>query len=88
MNKAWWTPEEYKQRVDQAAGRGDLGRQLIEQGNYGRALLSGVTDPTTVQRQTSLIVDPPNGRVPPLVAGAEKRRTPQGTYGKWSVQLA
>ena len=39
-------------------------------------------------RQTSLIVDPPNGRVPPLVAGAEKRRTPQGTYGKWSVQLA
>jgi hypothetical protein len=32
-------------------------------------------------RQTSLIVDPPNGRVPPLVAGAETRRTPQGTYG-------
>jgi len=32
-------------------------------------------------RQTSLIVDPPNGRAPALVAGAEKRRTPQGTYG-------
>jgi len=32
-------------------------------------------------KQTSLIVDPPNGRVPPLVPGAEKRRTPQGTYG-------
>ncbi len=32
-------------------------------------------------RQTSLIVDPPNGRVPPLVAGADKRRTPTGTYG-------
>jgi len=32
-------------------------------------------------RQTSLIVDPANGRTPPLVAGAEKRRTPQGTYG-------
>jgi len=32
-------------------------------------------------RQTSLIVDPPNGRVPSLVAGAEARRTPQGTYG-------
>jgi hypothetical protein len=27
-------------------------------------------------RQTSLIIDPPNGPVPPLVAGAEKRRTP------------
>jgi hypothetical protein len=32
-------------------------------------------------RQTSLIVDPPDGRAPALVAGAEKRRTPQGTYG-------
>ena len=32
-------------------------------------------------RQTSLIIDPPNGRAPALVAGAEKRRTPPGTYG-------
>jgi hypothetical protein len=32
-------------------------------------------------RQTSLIVDPANGRTPPLVAGAERRRTPQGSYG-------
>jgi hypothetical protein len=32
-------------------------------------------------RQTSLIIDPPNGRTPALVAGAEQRRTPQGTYG-------
>src|SRR6187551_436828 len=28
-------------------------------------------------RQTSLIVDPSNGRAPALVAGAEQRRTPQ-----------
>ena len=32
-------------------------------------------------RQTSLIVDPPDGRAPALVAGAEARRTPQGAYG-------
>src|SRR5881296_1664713 len=57
-NKAWWTEEEYKQRIVAAAGRGDLGRQLIEKGEYGRALLSGVTDPSTPQRQTTLIVDP------------------------------
>src|SRR6267142_2176251 len=44
MNKAFWTEAEFKQRVDAAAGRGDLGRQLIEKGEYGRALLSGVTD--------------------------------------------
>jgi hypothetical protein len=36
---------------------------------------------TRTFRQTSLIIDPPDGRAPALVAGAEKRRTPQGTYG-------
>jgi len=32
-------------------------------------------------RQTSLVVDPPDGRIPPLLPGAEARRTPVGTYG-------
>ena len=32
-------------------------------------------------RQTSLIIDPPNGRTPALVPAAEQRRTPPGTYG-------
>ena len=72
-NKAWLTEDEYKQRVDAALGRGDVGRQLIEQGNYGRALLSGVTDPTFPQRQTSLIVDPPNGRLPELTEEGKRR---------------
>jgi hypothetical protein len=72
-NKAWLTEEEYKQRVDAANGRGDQGRQLIEQGNYGAALLRGVTDPTQVQRQTSLIVDPPNGRLPELTEEGKRR---------------
>ena len=39
-------------------------------------------------RQTSLVVDPPNGRVPALVAGAEARRTPQGTYGNGPLDSA
>src|SRR5438270_1597899 len=37
MNKAWWTDEEYAKRVDAARGRGDLGRKLIEQGDFGKA---------------------------------------------------
>jgi len=73
MNKAWWTPEEYRQRVAAAAGRGDLGRQLIEKGEFGRALLSGVTDPSTPQRQTTLIVDPPSGLLPALTPEGRKR---------------
>ena len=64
MNKAWWTEEEYKQRIAASSGRGDPGRQLIEKGEYGKALLSGVTDPSTPQRQTTLIVDPPSGLLP------------------------
>jgi hypothetical protein len=73
MNKAWWTEAEHKQRIAAAAGRGDLGRQLIEKGEYGRALLSGVTDPSTPQRQTTLIVDPPNGLMPALTPEGKRR---------------
>ena len=73
MNKAWWTEEEYKQRIVTASGRGDLGRQQIEKGEYGRALLSGVTDPSTPQRQTTLIVDPPNGLLPALTPEGKRR---------------
>jgi hypothetical protein len=72
-NKAWLTDAEYKQAVDAALGRGDRGRQLIQQGNYGQALLSGVTDPTFPQRQTSLIVDPPNGRLPELTEEGKRQ---------------
>jgi len=73
MNKAWWTEEEHKQRIAAASGRGDPGRQLIEKGEYGRALLSGVTDPSTPQRQTTLIVDPPNGLLPALTPEGKRR---------------
>jgi hypothetical protein len=73
MNKAWWTEDEYKQRIAAAAGRGDPGRQAIEKGEYGRALLSGVTDPSTPQRQTTLIVDPPSGVLPALTPEGKRR---------------
>lgn len=73
MNKAWWTDEEHEQRVAAARGRGDRGRALIEQGEFGQALLTGVTDPSTPQRQTTLIVDPPDGLLPALTPEARRR---------------
>src|SRR5438105_585375 len=76
--KAWLTDEEYNQRLAAARGRVDQGRALIEQGNYGRALLSGVTDPSTPQRQTSLIVDPPDGQLPEITAEGKKRALSMG----------
>jgi hypothetical protein len=63
MAKAWRTEEEVKTAIAAAAGRGDRGRDLIAQGNFGAALLAGVTDPATPQRQTTLIVDPPDGKL-------------------------
>src|SRR5204862_2849789 len=82
-NKAWWTEEEYKQRIAAASGRGDPSRQMIEKGEYGRALLSGVTDPSTPQRQTTLIVDPPNGLLPPLTP--EGKRLALEMRSGWSL---
>ena len=83
MNKAWWTEDEHKQRLAAAAGRGDLGRELIAKGEFGRALLTGVTDPATPQRQTSLIVDPPNGLLPDLTPEAKRRALEMGS--SWSL---
>ena len=83
MKKAWWTEDEYKQRVAAAAGRGDLGRELIAKGEFGRALLTGVTDPATPQRQTSLIVDPPNGLLPALTPESKRRALQMGS--SWSL---
>jgi hypothetical protein len=83
MNKAWWTEDEHKQRLAAAAGRGDLGRELIAKGEFGRALLTGVTDPATPQRQTSLIVDPPTGLLPALTPEAKRRALQMGS--SWSL---
>jgi hypothetical protein len=83
VNKKWWTEEEYKQRLSAAAGRSDAGRDLIAKGEFGRALLTGVTDPATPQRQTNLIVDPPNGLLPDLTPEAKRRALEMGS--SWSL---
>jgi hypothetical protein len=72
MNKKWLTEEEYKQRVEAAAARGDRSTQLAKQGNFGGAILAGQLDPNIPQRQTNLIVDPPNGMLPALTPAAKK----------------
>jgi hypothetical protein len=70
-NKAWNTEEEYKAALGRS-GQPDRSTQALASGNYGAALLSGVTDPTVPQRQTSLIVDPPNGRLPEMTAEGKR----------------
>jgi hypothetical protein len=83
MNKKWWTEQEYNERVAAARGKGDLGRELIEKGEFGKALLTGVTDPATPQRQTNLIVDPPDGRLPAVTPEGKRRALQMGS--SWAL---
>jgi hypothetical protein len=65
-NKAFYTEEEFKARVDTANGRGSRYSDAMKKGDFGAAFNAGNTDPTTPQRQTSLIVDPPDGKLPAM----------------------
>jgi hypothetical protein len=72
-NKKWLTNEEYEQRLAQHRATGDASRQLAAEGNLGRAMLAGMMDPNIPQRQTTLIMDPPNGRLPAMTAEGKRR---------------
>ncbi len=70
--KAFWTDEEFKARTATAAGRADRYADAIKAGDFGSAFQAGIVDPTSQQRQTSLIVDPPNGRLPEMTAEGKR----------------
>lgn len=72
-NKAFLTEAEYRERLRAFEQQVDRHAQAIAEGDFGRALQAGVTDPTYPQRQTSLIVDPPNGRLPALTPEGKRR---------------
>lgn len=81
--KAFLTDEEYKARVSAAAGRPNRYADAIKSGDFGQAFQAGVTDPTVPQRQTSLIVDPPNGRLPEMTA--EGKRLSSLMRSSWAL---
>jgi len=66
------TESEYKKRLGAASRQVDRHAAAIAAGNFGQALQTGVTDPTAPQRQTSLIVDPPNGKLPEMTAEGKR----------------
>ena len=72
LNKAFLTDAEYQERFAAASKQVDRHAQAIAAGNFGQALQTGVTDPTAPQRQTSLIVDPPNGKLPEMTAEGKR----------------
>ena len=72
-DKAFYTEEEFKARVDAINGRGNRYADAIKKGDFGTAFSAGNTDPTTPQRQTALIVDPPNGKLPEMTDEGKRR---------------
>jgi hypothetical protein len=78
--------EEYKvavARAEEARKAGDRHAQLLQTGDFGGALQSGVTDPTWPQRQTSLIMDPPDGRLPALTPEGSRRMMLMRSSWEW-----
>jgi len=66
----------YAAEVERALGirkTGDNATQALAKGDFGAALQGGVTDPTFPERQTSMIVDPPNGKLPELTPEGKRR---------------
>ena len=81
--KAFWTDEEFKARAATAAGRPDRYADAIKAGDFGSAFQAGIVDPTSPQRQTSLIVDPPDGRLPEMTA--EGKRLSSLMRSSWAL---
>jgi hypothetical protein len=71
-DKAFFSEEEFKATVGAIQRRGDRYSDLIKSGNFGAAFLAGGQDPTAPQRQTSLIVDPPDGKLPAMTQEGER----------------
>jgi hypothetical protein len=74
-SKAFRTDEEHKAALAAAAKQVDRYADNVKQGEAGRAFLTGLLDFTTPQRQTSLIVDPPNGRLPEMTEEGKRLST-------------
>ena len=78
-SKVWNTEEEYQARVEAARGRIDASIQALQEGNLGRSMQSGLTDPSIPQRQMNLIVSPADGRLPELTPWAKQRAHEMGS---------
>jgi hypothetical protein len=65
-HKAFLTEEEFKAIQDRVAKQPDRYKEDVKNGEAGRAFLAGVMDVFTPQRQTSLIMDPPDGKLPEM----------------------
>jgi hypothetical protein len=71
MSKKWLTEEEYSAAMEQFRGRVDPMQQARERGDLAGEFRSG-RDLNMPQRQTNLLVDPPDGLLPALTPEAKR----------------
>jgi hypothetical protein len=78
LNKQWLTEAEYNERMEAYNNRPDRMAQLLAEGNVGAAM--GAAEANRIpQRQTNLLVDPPNGLLPALTAEGKRRAYAMGS---------
>ena len=82
-HKEFYTAAEFDAIRGRGAGRADRFQTAVQEGQAGEAVLAGVTDPTTPQRQTSLIFDPPDGKLPEMTP--EGKRLMAEMKSSWAL---
>ena len=82
-HKAFLTEAEYKAVLDRVAKQPDRYKEDVKEGEAGRAFLAGVMDNFTPQRQTSLIMDPPDGKLPEMTP--EGKRLSSEMKSSWPL---
>jgi hypothetical protein len=74
-NKLFLTEEEFKTLQENASKMPDRYADAARNGEAGRALVTGIVDAMTPQRQTSLIFDPPDGKLPEMTPEGKRLAT-------------
>ena len=78
MNQKWLTEAEYNERMEAYNNRPDRMAEALERGDVGAAMRSA--EPNRIpQRQTNLLVDPPNGLLPALTPEGKRRAYEMGS---------
>jgi hypothetical protein len=84
-SQAFVSDEVYTQRLatyEKQQASGDRFANALKQGDFATAL-GGTVDPSHPQRQTSLIMDPPDGRLPALTPEGNRRMMQMRSTWEW-----
>ena len=83
-HKEFLTAEEFDRIKSMSNNRGpDRYAEAVKEGEAGRAFVTGIVDAQAAQRQTSLIFDPPDGKLPEMTP--EGKRMAAAMKSTWSL---